>query len=38
MEARDRARWALAVILAMTILSAPAVWNHFPLLQWDTGG
>src|SRR5664279_2598028 len=38
MQARDRAQWAFAVILAMAILSAPAVWNHFPLLQWDTGG
>src|SRR5664279_4590505 len=35
---RDRAQWALAVILAMTILIAPAIWNHFPLLQHDTGG
>lgn len=38
MQARDRARWALAVILAMTTLIAPAIWNHFPLLQHDTGG
>jgi hypothetical protein len=35
---RDRARWALAIVLSMTILIAPAVWNHFPLLQYDTGG
>jgi len=34
----DRARWALAIVLSMSILIAPAVWNHFPLLQYDTGG
>lgn len=34
----DRARWALAIVLSMAILIAPAVWNHFPLLQYDTGG
>src|ERR1700685_4619667 len=34
----DRARWALAIVLSMTILIAPPVWNHFPLLQYDTGG
>jgi len=38
MLARDHARWALAIVLSMTILIAPAVWNHFPLLQYDTGG
>jgi hypothetical protein len=38
MLALDRARWALAIVLSMTILIAPAVWNHFPLLQYDTGG
>ncbi|MEI9804928.1 MAG: hypothetical protein WDN48_11290 [Pseudolabrys sp.] len=38
MPARDRALWALAVIAALTILIAPAIWNHFPLLQHDTGG
>jgi hypothetical protein len=35
---RDRAFWALAVILSVTILIAPAIWNQFPLLQYDTGG
>jgi hypothetical protein len=35
---RDRALWALAVILSVTILIAPAIWNQFPLLQYDTGG
>lgn len=38
MPIRDRALWALAVVLSMTILIAPAIWNHFPLLQYDTGG
>ena len=38
MRARDRAVWALAIIAAMSLLIAPAVWNGFPLLQWDTGG
>lgn len=38
MPLRDRAVWALAVILSVTILIAPAIWNQFPLLQWDTGG
>jgi hypothetical protein len=35
---RHRAFWALAVILSVTILIAPAIWNGFPLLQYDTGG
>jgi hypothetical protein len=35
---RDRARWALASLIAIALLSAPAIWNRFPLLQWDTGG
>ena len=34
---RDRARWALSSALSIAFLSAPAVWNRFPLLQWDTG-
>ena len=38
MPARDRAVWALAVLVSIAILIAPAVWNGFPLLQWDTGG
>src|SRR5512141_1340239 len=38
MANRDRALWALAVILSMALLIAPAVWNGFPLLQYDTGG
>ena len=35
---RDRVQWALAIILSVTILIAPAIWNRFPLLQYDTGG
>lgn len=35
---RDRASWALAILLSMTLLIAPALWNGFPLLQWDSGG
>ncbi len=38
MPARDRALWALAVILSIALLIAPALWNGFPLLQYDTGG
>src|SRR5690348_15780694 len=38
MLTRDRARWVLASLISIAILSAPAVWNRFPLLQWDTGG
>ncbi len=38
MRARDRALWALAVILSMALLISPALWNGFPLLQYDTGG
>jgi hypothetical protein len=35
---RDRALWALAVILSIALLLAPALWNGFALLQYDTGG
>lgn len=38
MSKRDRAIWALAIAAAGAILLAPALWNGFPLLQWDTGG
>jgi len=38
MPSRDRALWALAVLASIALLIAPAVWNGFPLLQWDTGG
>jgi len=38
MSARNRALWALAVILSVALLLSPALWNGFPLLQYDTGG
>ncbi len=38
MSVRDRALSALAFVLSATFLIAPALWNGFPLLQWDTGG
>jgi hypothetical protein len=38
MPMHGRAQWALAIVLSMALLSAPAIWNRFPLLQYDTGG
>jgi hypothetical protein len=38
MLARHRALWALAVIVSLALLIAPAMWNGFALLHWDTGG
>lgn len=38
MPARERAQWALAVSLSLALLMAPALWNGFPLLQYDSGG
>jgi hypothetical protein len=38
MRRRDRALWALAAVFCGALLIAPAVWNGFPLLQYDTGG
>lgn len=38
MPKRGRAAWALAILVSMLCLMAPAVWNGFPLLEWDTGG
>ena len=38
MHARDRALWALACLVCILLLLAPALWNGFPLLQYDTGG
>jgi hypothetical protein len=38
MRFSDRALWALAVAASLALLMAPAIWNGFPLLQWDTGG
>ncbi len=34
----ERVRWTLASIFCIATLSAPALWNGFPLLQYDTGG
>ena len=38
MFARDRALWASAFLICVALLAAPAIWNGFPLLQYDTGG
>jgi hypothetical protein len=38
MPNRDRALWVFAVILSLALLIAPAIWNGFALLQYDTGG
>lgn len=38
MPLRRRALWALVVLACMALLMAPAAWNGFPLLQYDTGG
>jgi hypothetical protein len=38
MSARERALWAPAIILSFPLLLGPALWNGFPLLQYDTGG
>ena len=38
MSNRDRALWALATVVCTFCLIAPALWNGFPLLEWDTGG
>lgn len=35
---RTQAPWALAVALSTLLLVAPALWNGFPLLEYDTGG
>ena len=35
---RIQAQWALAVALSTLLLVAPALWNGFPLLEYDTGG
>jgi len=37
-QATDTARVRIAAILIPLFLIAPALWNGFPLLQWDTGG
>jgi hypothetical protein len=33
-----RALWALVSLACVALLLAPAAWNGFPLLQYDTGG
>jgi hypothetical protein len=38
MRHRRRAQWVLAVAVSFVLLIAPAIWNGFPLLQYDTGG
>ncbi len=38
MTFRHRVLWALAALLSLALLIAPALWNGFPLMQWDTGG
>lgn len=35
---RERAQGAAAGALSTALLLAPAIWNGFPLLQYDTGG
>ena len=35
---RGRALWVLVSVLCVALLCAPALWNGFPLLQYDTGG
>ena len=38
MLSSQRVRSAGGVALALALLLAPALWNGFPLLQWDSGG
>lgn len=38
MSYRRRAEWALVSLACVALLLAPAAWNGFPLLQYDTGG
>lgn len=38
MLTRDRALWTAAFVICVLILCGPALWNRFPLLQFDTGG
>ncbi|HET9715300.1 MAG TPA: hypothetical protein VFP60_03860 [Pseudolabrys sp.] len=35
---RGRVAWIVASAFSTVLLSLPAVWNGFPLLQYDTGG
>jgi hypothetical protein len=38
MPYRRRVLWTLVILACMVLLLAPALWNGFPLLQYDTGG
>ena len=38
MPYRRRALWALVILACVLLLIAPALWNGFALLQYDTGG
>jgi hypothetical protein len=38
MSVRRCALWALVCLACIVLLIAPALWNGFPLLQYDTGG
>jgi hypothetical protein len=38
MSSRGWALWALAIIVCTLALMGPAIWNGFPLMEWDTGG
>jgi hypothetical protein len=38
MPYRRRVQWALVSLACVALLVAPAAWNGFPLLQYDTGG
>ena len=38
MSLRRCAIWALVCLACIALLITPAVWNGFPLLQYDTGG
>src|SRR6059058_1359980 len=35
--ADSRSAWIAAIAIPLMLL-APALWNGYPLLQWDTGG
>ncbi len=37
-RAESRAGWCIACVASAGILLLPAVWNGFPLLEYDTGG
>src|SRR5690242_10794191 len=37
-RATERASGRIAAIVIPFFLLAPAIWNGYPLLQWDTGG